>query len=177
VSLESTTTRDRTPLLNQGNSPLGHMVPAEALQENSCVPTGDCTHFIYNGAASTPSIVSSYISVPLQYTDPTAPNFSSTDANALLEFFRTQISPRFPFVVIPPSMSVENLYRNRPFLYISIIAVTSRSSTEQQELSKLVMKHLAERLIINCERSLDLLLGVLVFAGWLVKPRVLWIGA
>ena len=44
------------------------------------------------------------------------------EANSLLNIFREDIYPKFPFVKILPSVSAEDLHRDRPFLYISIMA-------------------------------------------------------
>lgn len=90
------------------------------------------------------------------------------EADTILGIFRDQMTPQFPFIIIPQSLSAERLYLERPFLYISILAVTSRDSVQQQGLGKLVIKQLAEKLFVNSERSLDLLLGVLTYAGWFV---------
>jgi hypothetical protein len=99
------------------------------------------------------------------------PNFA--EANALLNLFRDQITPHFPFIVLPQSVSAEELYLERPFLYISILAITSRDCVQQEGLGKLVMKQLAERMFVYCERSLDLLLGVLTYAGWFVHHIII----
>jgi hypothetical protein len=94
------------------------------------------------------------------------PNFA--EANALLDIFKGQMSPNFPFIAIPQSMSAEELYHDKPFFFISILAIASRDSVQQKGLGKLLIKQFAERMFVNCERNLDLLLGILTYAGWLV---------
>ena len=94
------------------------------------------------------------------------PNFA--EADTLLNLFRDQINPQFPFIILSQSVSAEELYLERPFLYVSILAISSRNGVQQKGLGKLIMKQLAERMFVNCERSLDLLLGVLTYAGWYV---------
>jgi hypothetical protein len=90
------------------------------------------------------------------------------EANLLLKIFRDEMCPEFPFIVIHDSASAQDLRRERPFLYLAVMAASTRNTVQQQKLGKLIIKHLAERMLVNGERSLDLLLGVLTYAGWSV---------
>jgi hypothetical protein len=90
------------------------------------------------------------------------------EANVLLAVFRDQLTPQFPFIVLSQSVSAESLSQERPLFYISILAVTSRDSVQQQALGKIVMKQLSERVFEKGERNLDLLLGALTYASWFV---------
>jgi hypothetical protein len=92
------------------------------------------------------------------------PNFAG--ANALLDIFKRQMSPRFPFITIPETTSAEELYRDKPLLYISILAIASSDSAQQKGLGDLFTQDFTRRMFVNCERSLDLLLGILTYAGW-----------
>jgi len=116
------------------------------------------------------SIIPTVLFAESQYMDPTSPVFCKFTSTARLDHFRNRLCLSFPFVVVPPSITVEELYLSRPFLYQSIIAVTSHKPDDQRELSRLFMKQVAERMFVNSERTLDLLLGILVFAGWFVDP-------
>jgi hypothetical protein len=102
---------------------------------------------------------------------------TTDDANALLEIFQGQACLYFPFISVPKSTSAEELRRERPFLYLAIMAVTSRKSYQKEELGKFIVRQIAERVFVNGERSLDLLLGVLTFAAWFVpqaQPHILY---
>jgi hypothetical protein len=90
------------------------------------------------------------------------------EANSILSIFRDEMCQAFPFIVIHDSTSAQDLRRDRPFLFLSILAVASRNGPQQLELGKSVMKQLAERMFVNGERNLDLLLGILTYAGWSV---------
>jgi hypothetical protein len=87
-------------------------------------------------------------------------------ADGLLNRFRDEIYSCFPFVLIPESVTAEELQRDRPFLYFCVLAVSSRNPNQQSELGKSIMKQLAEKMFINGERSIDLLLGVLTYSAW-----------
>lgn len=90
------------------------------------------------------------------------------DANGLLEIFKDQACLYFPFISVPKSTSAEDLRRERPFLYLAIMAVTSQKSYQKEELGKLLLRQIAERVFVDGERSLDLLLGILTFTAWFV---------
>ena len=90
------------------------------------------------------------------------------EANILLTIFRDEMCSAFPFVVIPDSVCAQDLRRDRPFLYLAVIAISTRNSMHQQELGKVIMQQLAEKMLVNGERSMDLLLGTLTYAGWYV---------
>jgi len=101
---------------------------------------------------------------PSHELDTAVPDF--VEANILLNFFRDEMIPKFPFIALPPGISAEKLYATKPFLYISILAVTVHDSAQQITLGKRVMGMLAKKMFVSGERSLDLLLGILTYAGW-----------
>jgi hypothetical protein len=46
-------------------------------------------------------------------------------AQTYLQAFRTVMTPHFPFVIIPPDVSVHHLRQERPFLFLAILATAS----------------------------------------------------
>ena len=86
-------------------------------------------------------------------------------ANILFSRFKKKMKPCFPFLVLSPSSTAERLRQERPFLFLSIMAVACHNTTQQIQLGKKLIKQLAERLVVNTERNLDLLLGILTYAG------------
>ena len=50
---------------------------------------------------------------------------SMESANSLLHAFKTAIMPHFPFVMIAPHVTGEVLRREKPFLFLAILAATS----------------------------------------------------
>ncbi|KAG6013669.1 hypothetical protein E4U54_006466 [Claviceps lovelessii] len=87
--------------------------------------------------------------------------------DVLLELFRTQMQPVFPFVIIPPSVSAFELHASKPFLMSAIRMVTSFRSFRSMsaQLCKL-MSHIADHVLLRSARSLELLQGILVMIGW-----------
>lgn len=85
----------------------------------------------------------------------------------LLSIYRSQMSAQFPFVIIPPQMTVAELRRTRPFLLKVIRMIASiRNRRSMWGQSHAVMRHITEATMIRSERSLDLLQGLLVFTGY-----------
>jgi hypothetical protein len=90
-------------------------------------------------------------------------------AAALLENYQASMANYFPFVVIPSNTTAQHLRISKPFLFLSVMVVSSYQKTGQQTtLSAEIMKHLSEQMLFKGQKSLDLLQGVLVYAEWSV---------
>lgn len=86
---------------------------------------------------------------------------------ALLEVYRTQLQPRYPFVVVPPGVTAAQLQSTRPFVMAAIRMVASFSSLRSMRAQMCnLMKHIADHMLVRSERSMDLLLGIIVISGW-----------
>lgn len=87
-------------------------------------------------------------------------------AEEYVRVFKTK-AHTFPFVVIPPHMSLDALRRERPFLLLSILAYASDGNVRLQNQLELELREtLSRKIIVNCEKSLDLLQGLLVYLTW-----------
>ncbi|KAK4084370.1 uncharacterized protein Triagg1_850 [Trichoderma aggressivum f. europaeum] len=85
----------------------------------------------------------------------------------LLDFYRKSLQPVHPFVVIPPNVSAAVLAARRPFLMAAVRMVSSfRSIRSMRAQMYHLMKHLADHMLIRSEKSLDLLLGIIVMLGY-----------
>lgn len=93
---------------------------------------------------------------------------SIEESKGYLTEFRTQKLIYFPFIHLPACTAIERLQEERPFLFLAIMAVSSRSSSQRQGLGREVKQILAREFIVNNEGSLDVLVGLLVFLAWLV---------
>ena len=84
-----------------------------------------------------------------------------------LTIFRRDFCPEFPFVLLSSDETSESLRRNKPFLSLSILAATSYAHPQlQRGLAREISKQIASRMIIDNEKSLDLLQGLLVHLAW-----------
>ncbi|KAL2428740.1 hypothetical protein ABEF95_006154 [Exophiala dermatitidis] len=90
-----------------------------------------------------------------------------TEAQLILHAFRNDMAPFFPFVVIPPTMSIDQLKRKSPFLSLSAIMVGCRhDKVRQMAMAKAFRELVSHRILVKGEQSLDLLQGLLVYIAW-----------
>ncbi|KFA62819.1 hypothetical protein S40285_03813 [Stachybotrys chlorohalonatus IBT 40285] len=100
------------------------------------------------------------------YDDPDRiPEPSLEEAEARLMKFRTWLR-NFPFMHIGPDVTARKLQREQPFLWLCIANTTSISVREQRLLRERVRREIAEKIVINQERSMELLLGLLAYTTW-----------
>lgn len=95
-----------------------------------------------------------------------APPPPDTD-DVALDLYKTQLQPLYPFVIIPANITAAHLRSIRPFLMSSIRMVTSFRSLRSMRAQMYVLKkHISDYMLIRSERSMDLLLGLIVILGW-----------
>jgi hypothetical protein len=84
--------------------------------------------------------------------------------------------PFFPVAIIRPETTVEQMQTERPFLWLVIRAICSKSRARQNALGLRIRRELAQAMLLDCARSLDLLFGVMVYLAWchsyIYKTRV-----
>jgi hypothetical protein len=113
-------------------------------------------HMPEEGISSTDSTDFSYEPSPLE-------------AEQCLTNFQTYYVKYFPVVEISGTTTAERLRQERPFLWLCIMAVGSRSTSKQQTLRRKIRQIVAEEMVVQTNRSIDLLQGILVFVGWCVS--------
>lgn len=91
---------------------------------------------------------------------------SLEEAEVYLGDFCTQKLNNFAFVYLPADSTVRQLQQDRPFLFLTIMAVSSMTSAQRLRLGREVKQILAKELITEGDGSLDVLLGLLVFIAW-----------
>ena len=87
-------------------------------------------------------------------------------AEELLNFFRADMLKYMPFMIIPSSQTAFELRRESPFLWLCIMGITSKSSSQQAALSRAVRSNLGRLMLVDGERSLDLLYGTITCIAW-----------
>ncbi|PWY73034.1 hypothetical protein BO70DRAFT_381779 [Aspergillus heteromorphus CBS 117.55] len=120
----------------------------------------------------TPPISTSNASSPFSSTTAV----SSTAAPSLpldlspeesLAKFRTQMLKYFPFLHLPAD--AQWLRRERPFLYLCIMTVSSPSTQTKLQLGERIKRTLTDRIFLDNDPAavnIDLLLGLLTFLAW-----------
>ncbi|KAL7941261.1 hypothetical protein V8C42DRAFT_335230 [Trichoderma barbatum] len=74
-------------------------------------------------------------------------------------------SAEFPLILLPSDTNLDHLRLERPCLLLAILTACSRDHL-QIRLEIEFRRMLAERVIINAEKNLDILQGLLVFLTW-----------
>tara|TARA_R110002003_G_scaffold251_4_gene17795 strand:+ start:5083 stop:5724 length:642 start_codon:yes stop_codon:yes gene_type:complete len=88
------------------------------------------------------------------------------EADALLDDFR-QMSASFPFVIVSPNMTAQDLHAEKPMLLLAILTVASSRNHERQLLlDAIYRRELAQRTIISPRRTLGLVQSVLIYLSW-----------
>ncbi|CZR55002.1 uncharacterized protein PAC_04888 [Phialocephala subalpina] len=97
-----------------------------------------------------------------------AANLRPNKADDCLDLFRTQMLKFFAFLHLPEVLSAQQLRQERPFLFLCIMAVTSRITEKKMAKHKEIKQILAQRMILQNagDVNLDLLLGLLTFLAW-----------
>lgn len=91
---------------------------------------------------------------------------SSDEAEECLKIFRQQMITYFPFIMVPEAITANELRRDRPFLWLCMMSVTSKSSESQKALGREVRITMGREILIEGRNNIDLLLGILVFVAW-----------
>ncbi|KAK4034173.1 hypothetical protein C8A01DRAFT_18978 [Parachaetomium inaequale] len=87
--------------------------------------------------------------------------------DALLRIYREELMPTYPFVIISKRMTASALQATRPFLMACIRMVASfRSLRSMQGQMYQLMAYISDHMLIQSERSLDLLSGIVVILSW-----------
>ena len=88
----------------------------------------------------------------------------------LLNVYRTEMFPVYPFVAIPSATTASELASKRPFLMQAIRTVACyRSPSNMHYNSYKTMQHISEHMLMRASRSLDILLGIIIYLGWYHK--------
>lgn len=93
-------------------------------------------------------------------------DLSSHEVEECLNHFRTFKLQYFPFVHIPFEKSAGQLRKERPFLWLCVMAISTKSTARQHEIGLKIRQIVAQEMVVQSDKSIDLLLGLLAFIGW-----------
>ena len=97
---------------------------------------------------------------------------SMTSAKRLFNTYVDEMVQNFPAVVFPEGYRTEELRRMKPSLFLAVMAASAGKSDPQ--LSKIlnteVLKAYATRIVINSEKSLELVQSMIVTTVWYDPP-------
>jgi hypothetical protein len=88
------------------------------------------------------------------------------EAEDCLETFRTRNLRWFPCIYIPPTISAAQLRTEQPFLWLCIIFASAKSADQALPAKARINEMIYERLILNFEKDLETLVGLLIYIMW-----------
>lgn len=149
----------------------------QAVLDSLCDDIDDCTGSSSSSASGSPGPTNSSIqatSPVALHSDYTSVGVPMAEAEVLLDRYQRLMASAMPFVIIPPTVTAQQLYAEKPTLLHSIVVVASwHDITAQQTNVKRLLRNLSERIMIHCEKSVDILQAILVFVGW-YHPHMFW---
>lgn len=80
--------------------------------------------------------------------------------------FREHYLPDFPLVRIPSEYTAAEAQREKPIFSLAIKAITTKVATKQVLLGKKLRESLTQKILVDGERSLPLLLSLLASIAW-----------
>ncbi|KAI9808071.1 MAG: hypothetical protein M1826_004368 [Phylliscum demangeonii] len=98
---------------------------------------------------------------------------SAEDATAIFDRFVTVLSPHHPIIVFPPATTAAEIRKTKPTLFLAILSVASGAFDPaiQKFLNKEITRVLADRIIGNGEKSLELIQALHVVTVWYWPPE------
>lgn len=93
-------------------------------------------------------------------------------AQAAFERYVTKMAPEMPMVVFPPGTTMGFVRRERPALFLAILAAAIGPFKKDVQLKLLddVYRLVAERVVVKGEKSLELVQALIVLAVWYMPP-------
>jgi hypothetical protein len=93
---------------------------------------------------------------------------SSESAAGLLKTYRSW-DVSFPFVILEEEVTVNDLRRQQPFLFLAIMTVTTYATpSRQRTLLEKLKSQIAHRVIENSEKGLEIIQGLLIYVAWYI---------
>lgn len=100
--------------------------------------------------------------------------FEIPDATAeeQLRTFRQSFLPLFAFVALPATMSASGLRLQKPFLWLVIMSLTTKSVATQIAMGDSIREIVSHQVVVEHEKSLDILLGIICYQAWFASVPV-----
>lgn len=114
----------------------------------------------YCGSSHIPSAIQPISLIPSHL------ELSSTEAENSLQHFRTHSTKYLPFIVIPPDTRVCEFRKENPFWWLTIAMATAKTTSRQIALGLHIRQILGQKILVQGERNLDLLWGLLTYIAW-----------
>ncbi|KAH8175191.1 Zn2/Cys6 DNA-binding protein [Sarocladium implicatum] len=104
--------------------------------------------------------------LPDPASPPPPPDPSPAEAEEYFRIFKTTHVVNFPYISFSPDMTAAKMQAEWPFLWLTIRLNCCKSMNEKRYLELRVRQTAAQKLMIDLERSMDLLLGLISYLTW-----------
>jgi hypothetical protein len=95
-------------------------------------------------------------------------------APELFNRYKVEMAPHLPAVIFPPSMTAEQLFKEKPLLYLAVLGAASYGHTETETARTAVREAIgtiADCAVRNGAKSLELIQAMQVIALWYKPPE------
>lgn len=98
---------------------------------------------------------------------------SAEEASTLFASYVTKMAPHLPAVVFPAGTTAADIRKTKPTLFLAILSASSGMTFPnlQRTLTKEVMSIYAERIIVNGEKTLELIQALHISTLWYWPPE------
>lgn len=141
-------------------SPTPVSIPVREHPDIAIDTTATIVHLLRPSTPTSPSPI---------FDDVSVHKIPEAAAEELLDSFRNAFIPMCPVVHIPISTSSAELRRERPFLWLVIMALTSKMISQQFQMADTIWRIISHRVVLQHIVDMDLLLGIVCFATWSVS--------
>ncbi|KAI2783131.1 hypothetical protein F4815DRAFT_459998 [Daldinia loculata] len=138
-------------------SPTPVSIPVREHPDIAIDTTATIVHLLRPSTPTSPSPI---------FDDVSVHKIPEAAAEELLDSFRNAFIPMCPVVHIPISTSSAELRRERPFLWLVIMALTSKMISQQFQMADTIWRIISHRVVLQHIVDMDLLLGIVCFATW-----------
>ncbi|KAI1751984.1 hypothetical protein F4782DRAFT_165143 [Xylaria castorea] len=97
---------------------------------------------------------------------------TADEASVFFQRYTDRMATHLPAVVFPPGTTAADIRRTQPILYLAIMSVASSETPNLQRLLvKELMQIFADKLIIQGEKSLELVQSIMISVVWYFPPE------
>ncbi|KAK4580131.1 hypothetical protein LTR86_000334 [Recurvomyces mirabilis] len=97
-----------------------------------------------------------------------------SEAEVLLDRYKRLMASSLPFVCLAPAVTAQELWSKKPLLLHAIATVACfHDLPKQQSMVKGFMRDVTERILMNNEKHVGIVQGLLVFVAW-YHPHIFW---
>lgn len=148
-----------------------HQAPSQETDSQTTVSRSSGNHASSGAYPTPPTGVASLgsqtgLEGPISSTKAFEDDLTPFEAESILQRFRNGYLTMFPFVYIKSDTTAQQLLQYRPFLWLNIRTVCEKSAPKMHAMGDHVRDLLGRKVLVELERDIDVLLGLMVYLGW-----------